>query len=266
MRLKIKARAVQAGFIPLNYSSVLQAVVYELIDKSSPAYAQFLHDEGFHSAQNILRSYKLFTFSKLILMPYRFNGKGFEGVHTIEWIFTTAVQTNYEHLVYGLFADQNFRMRFGRFQINFTVVSVESMPEPEFDQQMKFVCLSPLTVSSRRDRPDGQSELHFLDYFNPAEKDRFIHNIYQNLVRKYETLHQKPYEGSTDLSIVFDPDYIVKKQGKISKLIHFKNGIKIKAFEAPFTITADPELIKIGYQCGFGEKNSAGFGCVESVG
>ncbi|MBN2244972.1 MAG: CRISPR-associated endoribonuclease Cas6, partial [Candidatus Aminicenantes bacterium] len=42
-------------------------------------------------------------------------------------------------------------------------------------------------------------------------------------------------------------------------------GINIKAFEAPFIIRANPELIKIGYQCGFGEKNSAGFGCVEII-
>jgi CRISPR-associated endoribonuclease Cas6 len=56
-------------------------------------------------------------------------------------------------------------------------------------------------------------------------------------------------------------------QGKISKLIHFKkidNNIrtKIKGFEAPFKIVADSELIRIGYQAGFGNDNSAGMGCV----
>jgi CRISPR-associated endoribonuclease Cas6 len=35
--------------------------------------------------------------------------------------------------------------------------------------------------------------------------------------------------------------------------------------EAPFTITADPQLIQLGYECGFGENNSAGFGMVEVV-
>ena len=54
-------------------------------------------------------------------------------------------------------------------------------------------------------------------------------------------------------------------QGRISKLIHFKktdNNVKIKGFEAPFRITADPGLIGIGYDCGFGNDNSAGMGCV----
>jgi len=56
-------------------------------------------------------------------------------------------------------------------------------------------------------------------------------------------------------------------QGKISKLIHFKKidkntKTKIKGFEAPFKIVADPRLIGIGYNAGFGNDNSAGMGCV----
>ncbi|MCK5721394.1 MAG: hypothetical protein KAI84_02580, partial [Gammaproteobacteria bacterium] len=60
-----------------------------------------------------------------------------------------------------------------------------------------------------------------------------------------------------------------QKTKAISKLIHFKidNNIrtKIKGFEAPFRIVADPELIGIGYDVGFGNDNSAGMGCVELI-
>jgi CRISPR-associated endoribonuclease Cas6 len=59
--------------------------------------------------------------------------------------------------------------------------------------------------------------------------------------------------------------YIARKNGKISKLIEFKKQVMVKATESPFTVEADPELIKIGYECGWGEKNSAGFGCVEPI-
>ncbi len=45
--------------------------------------------------------------------------------------------------------------------------------------------------------------------------------------------------------------------------MEFKNQIKIKAMEAPFFIEADSDLIRLGYECGWGEKNSAGFGCVD---
>ena len=40
---------------------------------------------------------------------------------------------------------------------------------------------------------------------------------------------------------------------------------KIKGFEAPFKIIADPKLIKIGYDAGLGNNNSAGLGCVKSI-
>ena len=57
---------------------------------------------------------------------------------------------------------------------------------------------------------------------------------------------------------------------KISKLIHFKKidkniKTKIKGFEAPFRIVADPELIGIGYDAGFGNGGSMGLGCVKKT-
>ena len=40
---------------------------------------------------------------------------------------------------------------------------------------------------------------------------------------------------------------------------------KIKGFEAPFKIIADPELIKIGYQAGFRNGGSMGLACVDII-
>ncbi len=57
---------------------------------------------------------------------------------------------------------------------------------------------------------------------------------------------------------------MIKKKGKISKNIRFKNT-SIIAMEAPFTITAPPELLKIGYDCGIGIENSAGFGMIDLI-
>ena len=47
-----------------------------------------------------------------------------------------------------------------------------------------------------------------------------------------------------------------------SKLIDYK-GIKIRGWFMHFTIQGNSELIRIGYEAGFGENNSAGFGMVE---
>ena len=112
----------------------------------------------------------------------------------------------------------------------------------------------------------GKRVQHFLDYMVPRERDHFVENLKNNLINKYETICNVPYQnGDFPFSFSFDSHYIVRKNGRISKLIEFKNKIKVKAMEAPFSIVADPELINIGYECGWGEKNSAGFGCVEAV-
>jgi len=94
-----------------------------------------------------------------------------------------------------------------------------------------------------------------------------IENIKKNLINKYQTFYK---DHDHEFSFSFDVNYIAKRHGKISKLIHFKKidkniKTKIKGFEAPFKIVADPALIGIGYAAGFGNDNSAGLGRVEKI-
>lgn len=264
MRIKIEMMSEKPAFVPLNYQYRLHSAIYALIAKSSETYARFLHDVGFQSALNTLKTLKLFTFSRLFFYPYHFRKDGFYDVRRLELIVSTAVGKSFEHLIYGIFAERELRLGAGRSESRFQISRVESLAEPEFRETMKFVCLSPITISTVRDRDDRERpEPHFLEYLNPEEKELFIRNLHKNLIRKYETVHKCDYTAGHPFEFAFDADYLLRRQGRISKLVRFKNGIVIKAFEAPFEITADPALIRIGYQCGFGEKNSAGFGCVE---
>jgi CRISPR-associated endoribonuclease Cas6 len=60
----------------------------------------------------------------------------------------------------------------------------------------------------------------------------------------------------------FDPLVIASWQGRIHKLITYKDT-KIFCYHCPFTVEGSPELMRIGYECGFGDGNSKGFGMVE---
>lgn len=62
--------------------------------------------------------------------------------------------------------------------------------------------------------------------------------------------------------MTFDQAYIDKRKGRVTRLVDFK-GTKIRGVFAPFHVIGAPELIRIGYECGFGDKNSMGFGMVE---
>jgi CRISPR-associated endoribonuclease Cas6 len=76
-------------------------------------------------------------------------------------------------------------------------------------------------------------------------------------------LHGKD-SGDTDFKIIIDEDYVKRKNGKITKNINFK-GTNIIGFMAPFEVTGSPELIEVGYEAGFGEKGSMGFGMVKEI-
>lgn len=269
MRVKIKAVTQQPAAIPFNYNYALHSAIYALIEKSSQEYSQYLHDKGFIN-ESVNKRFKLFTFSKLFFPSAKINKNGFNNVKEINFIFSTPIEQSYEHLILGLFSDQKFYLNVTGKKNNFSVTHVETLLEPEFKSQSKFICLSPIAVSTQREKPNGTLEQHYLDYMNPEEREHFIKNIKQNLINKYQTYHNKTYKDNTkEFQLSFDPTYIAKKQGIISKLIHFKKinntSTKIKAFEAPFKITTDPELIKIGYEAGFGNNNTVGLGCMKFI-
>jgi len=275
VRIKIQAYSEKPVFIPFNYQYQLSAAIYNLIGKSSGEYAEFLHDTGFRYAKvhkkpasdgtDIRKIYKLFTFSKLFFTPHYPDRYGFPDVRTLEFIFSTPVPESYKHTVLGVFADNTIRLDLFGQNLLFSVSNVESLPEPVFTGEHSFICLSPIAVSTSRDTPAGDREPHFIDYLQPEERLKFEENIQRNLIRKYQALTGKTIRFSKNFTFAFDLDYIVRRQGNISKLIHFKDDVRIKAFEAPFTIIAKPELIQTGYTCGFGEKNSDGFGCAEMI-
>lgn len=270
MRVKITALSRQSAVIPFNYNYALHSAVYAFIEKSSSEYSLYLHDKGFIN-ETTNKRFKLFTFSKLFFASARIRKNGFNGVKEISFIFSTPIEQSYEHLILGLFSDQTFHLYFSGKKTNFSVTQVEAMPAPRFNSECKFLCLSPIAVSTQREKENGSLEQHYLDYMNPAERDHFVENIKKNLINKYQTFYKREYTGHDHaFNFSFDVNYIAKRQGKISKLIHFKKidnntRTKIKGFEAPFKIIADPELIKMGYEAGFGNDNSAGMGCAEQI-
>ena len=261
MRIKITATSTKHITIPYNYQYVLHAAIYRLIQKSSNEYSKFLHDVGFIDGEKHI---KLFTFSKLFFQNHKKTKTGFCDIMQFTFYFSTPVAKSFENLVLGIFSDQKLTLKFAGQENVFQINHVETLPEIEYSNTMIMKCLSPIVISTGT-AENFKNKQHFLDYMNTNERNLFIENLMNNLILKYKILNAKKFAGDRNFEFSFDPNYIIKKNGRISKLITFKNNIKIKAMEAPFTITADPKLIKIGYECGFGEKNSAGFGMAEVI-
>ncbi|MEA3475418.1 MAG: CRISPR-associated endoribonuclease Cas6 [Candidatus Cloacimonadota bacterium] len=256
--------------LPLNYNHKLTANIYRLFSKSSKKYSEFLHDKGFIINGKHL---KLFTFSRLFPRKYEIKNHDIRILSPeIDWYFATIIDRNIEHIVKGIFSDERIILNSKDIDIELIFSQIIAEPEIEFGEEVypvrcllskgvKFKCLSPINVNSNKRKED-------LDYF--TDTDLFREELYNNLKTKYKLIYDKPIQTDIPFNFEFLPEYLFKKQNKIADSIQYKTSdgkiIYIKGFFAPFKIICDPKLIEIGYQCGFGMRNSAGFGMVEKIG
>lgn len=257
MRIKISLKAIfNNTSLPVNYQYFLTGLIYRFIGNSSEDYSRFLHDEGYKLGES-KKGFKLFVYSMLMDQQARVNGNkiSFSG-NSLTWNITSPVPDFIQHLVTGVFAEgQEIHIGPEVSPAHFRIEQVETLPSPQFIDMMRFTCLSPITVSTHTD--SNSSTPHYL---RPWE-DGFSDAIKNNLLKKYFLIHGKNLDNAT-LSITLDSDYMNKRAGKIIKNIRFKET-NIIGFLAPFEVTGSPELMQIGYEAGFGEKGSMGFGMVK---
>ena len=262
MRIKLTLFPANGKVIlPVSYNYFLTSLIYKIIHNSSKDYSRFLHDEGYKLGES-KKGFKLFTYSMLTGKRHRIDGDRiiFENTH-VQWQISSPVHDFIQHLVTGVFAEgQEIKIGQEHNESKFLIKRVETLPRPEFKGMMKFTCLSPVTVS----KVAGLNNLSGLNchYLRPWE-DGFTEAIKNNLEKKCKLLHGKDTKDS-DFKITIDAEYMNKKSGKITKNINFKNT-NIIGFMAPFEVTGSPELIEIGYEAGFGEKGSMGFGMIKEA-
>lgn len=101
------------------------------------------------------------------------------------------------------------------------IADVEVLPQPRFRPKMTFRCLSPITMSTTRQR-DNQSVTHFCLPDDP----QFSELVGQSLIRKYEAIYQEPPPDSS-FAMIFDKAYMDKKNGAVTRLVNYK-GVKIR--------------------------------------
>ena len=264
--------------VPLAYNHTLASCIYQTLAASSADYSEELHDRGVPFQG---KHFKLFTFSQLLADRRRVVGDRlilFSPI--VRWLVSSPVDEFIIHFANGILERGVVRVR----DTQFPVREIRTLPPPTFTSNMRFTCLSPITVSTHIDVPG----LHPLQYCRL--EDGFYEKVAENLRRKHALLTAfspcpaergegegegpssnpisqqsttaSPARTNHQLMMTFDPDYVARKQGRIHKLIRYKDT-DIFGYLAPFKVEGSPELIRIGYECGFGDGNSKGFGMVE---
>lgn len=255
MRLSITLQHRSGEALPINYPWLISSWVYRTLEKASPEFSHWLHDQGFGYEG---RNYKLFTFSPLQPQRYRIDReqRAFilaEGPTRL--ILSFYIDEALQHFVMGLFKDQTFYLQSGRFRVDFTVQTLRMLSRPEFHSSMNFRLLTPLCVSYQR---EGEK---YPNYLHPTDP-RYSELLIRNLLRKRAALQTEPPElaGPAD-DINFSYRFECLSEPK-SKLLSIK-GIQVRGYLFDFTLAAPAELLEMGYYAGFGEKNSGvGMGMV----
>lgn len=249
MRIQILADVGNGITLPINYNHLLVGAIYRFLEESNPEYADFLHNEGYLAAE---KRFKLFTFSQLMAERRRVTGEQIHFRSTLTWFVSSPMEQFLSHFADTLLTEG--RLPLSGHQLKIIDVTIPRVPR--FQSEMEFRCLSPIVMSAVREH-DGKHRTH---YCLPDDL-QLSELICQNLIRKHEAIYGRTPQDKT-LSFRFDERYIHRKQGRVTRLVDFK-GIKIRGILCPFHVSGSVALIQTGYECGFGDKNSAGFGMVE---
>ena len=254
MRIKLTLNHLPNSTLPINYSYLLSSMIYKMLEKANPEFSKWLHEQGWgHDGKR----YKLFTFGQLSPTYFRIKGDRIILVEsptylTISFMMDEALG----HFIEGLFNAQKFSLGDSKSHVDFEVSSVDILPKISFSERMKFTLKTPLVISHQ-----GPND-RYAQYLHPVhDQPQYSQLFFANLLKKYIA-----YNGGlhNDIDLRPNDSHLKVLTKPSSKLISIKSetqqASKIRGYTYGFEVTGTPELIKMGYYAGFGEKGSMGFG------
>jgi len=265
MRFDISFRLTDSEkcLLPINYQYPLSAWIYKTLEMVNAELSKELHDEGYVLGT---KQFKLFTFSNL-----RFGRNGVKFVRPDRllirggrcWLTVSlVVDETVSSFIRGIFREVSIRIGDKFSQVPMEVSEIRSLEMPDWKegQSCRFQTIAPICVS---ERIEGNP---YAQYLSPMDAN-FQRIFVQNLYHKYLVMERNDLLGDMDL---LQNDWEEKVKFELlskpkSKLItikdHTPEKTKFRAYLFDFELTAPKTLLSIGYQAGFGEKNSMGFGC-----
>lgn len=235
----------------MDYQHLVSGLIYTTLRSVASDFAARLHDVGYESNG---RRFKLFTFSRLKTKRATLSDGQLVLDHPeVELQIGSPIAELIQHLAEGFSCNSRVLIGNGVFKTQ----SLEYVPAPRFKERMYFRALSPITESFKT---KGESD-RFLSL-----SDDWSELIRNNLIGKYKTVNGGE---PTDQRLLWrwDEGYIAQAEQRGKRLSALKqiHGIEVRGWLAPFTLEGNTALIEMGYEAGFGSRNSMGFGMAESV-
>ncbi len=249
VQITITPESHSALTLPVHYGAILQGFIYSQLE---PKLADWLHGDAYSYAK---RTFKMFTFSRLtghFDLNRTTKRISFSGPVTFQLAShnTQVLASLAEHLL------KSQSLRLGQNEVQVRGVEILRPPCFQDDRPIRVKALSPITIYSTFEKPDGGELTH---YYNPQERD-WSGMLLQNLVRKAKAL------GWEDAGEALEHAYI--KPHRVSerdkKIIGYK-GFTVQAWLGTYELKLPQAYFELAYDVGLGGKNAQGFGMVEVV-
>ena len=239
MRLKISLTSNNGNYlIPYNYNHILSAIIYRKIaDLDLAAKLHFSKD------------FKFFTFSQIYFSDWKRTKKG---IISKDGKLYFCISSPNEQLIKSLVEGHLESTEVDFKGKKLLVEQIELLKSPSFKENMKLKTMSPVSASIKREI-DGKLKIWDL---GPGD-ERFYESVQKNLVNKYTSFYGD-YDG--DRWVRIKPNMKTAKRRRIEIKGDFHRGYMME-----FEMEADPRLVEFAYECGLGERNSMGFGMVDTI-
>jgi len=240
--------------LPMDYSYYLSAWIYKVIGQADPAFANFLHSQGYADGN---KQFRLFAYSPLDFgKPILWKERALFELYTDRVLLQVGfyLPDAAERFVVGLFRQQAVYVG-DRFNgIDLAVTQIERQPEPVLAPTLHYKALSPVVVSART------NDSTYARYLPPTDEGYAL-MLKNNLMQKWKSI-----PGAGTLPDTFHFEMLMTHQPK-SKLVTIKPGTpqqsKVRGFVYEFGLSAPEALHHLILSSGIGEKNSMGFGWCE---
>ncbi len=263
LRLTVKLKGSSRS-IPINYFHSLSSSLYSLLRFGSEEFSEFLHSKGFLIAGRV---YKLFSFAMRFEKMRIQDARIFlDSPNCSIYITSPQIDDFIQNLLVGAFEKHEILI-YGDYQSTvFSIENIEVIPPPEFTSSMKFFAYSPLVFSIKKIVNSTEHQY----YLRPDDTEEINRVLTNNLLNKFNIVNGRQGDDAFGagnnpelLRLTWNEEYL-RRNARVTKKVTIHNAsenpIDVIGIQAPFRLEGNPELIRIGYECGFGEKNSMGFG------
>jgi len=260
MRINITLEQVKPEqIIPIDYQYQISSFIYRTIELSNNEFSKWLHDTGFIHGSN---KFKFFAFSFLDIEKKEILPNHLMKIISprIGLTLTFITDISLQHLIAGIFLSKQMKITHDKGRALFDIRTIEMIPEPEFKEQMWFRTLSPLVTSKTGEYQGKKAKI----YLSPRDDD-YLEHFKRNLEQKYITFSLYNKDAISRESIKSIKVLNAPKSKLTSIAVGKESETKIKGYMFDFQLTGNPDMMRIGYETGFGNYCSLGFGCVRQI-